>query len=274
MYCDFYANYYIPPKTSCEKFISYNSKWLCAKEAAIHYDICKLTYSNHKPIVQKRKNKKRRYTIAINAGHGTIGGTKYKVYQVPKYLRNNKHINEFYNDINIMVPAIASGWINKYKYKEANYVLLLALILKDKLIKSGFNVLMLRDSQDCRFDNISRTIIANHYADCHIALHLDATSKDKGVFCIFMNEKMKYLKKNYSLYNLLNKCMIKAFINNHEKIYNAGIYYKNLTQANYSSIPFCCIELGDHITVWDVYHIENVCNAITNGFINYFKRAK
>ena len=183
-------------------------------------------------------------------------------------------MNEIYDDINMKSPSVSPGWINVHKYTEANYVLLLARILKDKLIKAGFHVLMLRDSEDCRLDNIARTIIANYNADCHIALHLDSTSRNKGVFCVLMNEKMKYVKKNYFLYNMLNKCMITSFINNHEKIYNNGIYHKNLTQANYSSIPFCCIELGDHVTIWDVYHIENVCNAIANGFINYFKRIK
>ena len=273
MYCDFYATYYIPSRILDEKFIFYNSKWLCAKEAAIHYDICKLTYSNHQPII-KRKNQKCRYTIAVNAGHGTVYGEKHKVYQVPKHLKNNKYINEFYDDINVMVPAIASGWTNAYKYREADYVLLLARILKDKLIKAGFNVLMLRDSKDCRLDNIARTIMANYHADCHIALHLDATSNDKGALCVLMNEKMKYVKKNYSLYDLLNRCMIMSLINNHEKIDRNIKQYKNLTQANYSSIPFCCIELGDHITVWDVYHIENMCNTIANGFINYFKQIR
>ena len=47
----------------------------------------------------------------------------------------------------------------------------MAQILRDKLLASGYDVLMLRDGEDVQLDNVARTVICNNVADCHIALH-------------------------------------------------------------------------------------------------------
>ena len=43
-------------------------------------------------------------------------------------------------------------------------------------------MLMIRESSDVQLDNVARTVLANNRADCHIALHWDSTSSDKGAF--------------------------------------------------------------------------------------------
>ena len=58
----------------------------------------------------------------------------------------------------------------------------MAQILKERLLAEGYDVLMLRDGEDVQLDNIARTVLANNYADCHISLHWDSTSSDKGCF--------------------------------------------------------------------------------------------
>ena len=65
---------------------------------------------------------------------------------------------------------------------ESKVTLQLALKLKEKLLAAGYDVLMIRESDNVQLDNIARTVIANQTADCHIALHWDSTSKDKGAF--------------------------------------------------------------------------------------------
>ena len=41
---------------------------------------------------------------------------------------------------------------------------------------------MIRESADVQLDNIARTVIANNASDCHIALHWDSTTNNKGAF--------------------------------------------------------------------------------------------
>lgn len=70
----------------------------------------------------------------------------------------------------------------------------MAQILRDKLLSSGYDVLMLRDSEDVQLDNVARTVICNNVADCHIALHWDSgdgKNYDKGCFYISVPEALK-----------------------------------------------------------------------------------
>ena len=54
------------------------------------------------------------------------------------------------------------------------------MTVKKQLLKEGYNVLMVRESDDAQLDNIARTVFANNNADYHIALHYDSTSSNKG----------------------------------------------------------------------------------------------
>ena len=65
---------------------------------------------------------------------------------------------------------------------ESKVTLAMALILKDKLLAAGYDVLMIRENDDVQLDNVARTVIANNASDCHIALHWDSTTSNKGAF--------------------------------------------------------------------------------------------
>ena len=53
---------------------------------------------------------------------------------------------------------------------EAAVTLELAMTIKERLLEEGCNVFMIREDSDVQLDNIARTVMANQYADCHIAL--------------------------------------------------------------------------------------------------------
>ena len=66
------------------------------------------------------------------------------------------------------------------------------MTVKKQLLKEGYNVLMVRESDDAQLDNIARTVFANNNADYHIALHYDSTSSIKGAFYISVPNNNKY----------------------------------------------------------------------------------
>ena len=68
----------------------------------------------------------------------------------------------------------------------------MAKVLKTKLLNAGYDVLMIRESDDVQLDNIARTVIANNNADCHIALHWDSTSSNKGAFFMSVPSNATY----------------------------------------------------------------------------------
>lgn len=78
--------------------------------------------------------------------------------------------------------AVSGGTTFQDGTPEAKVTLQAAQKLRDKLLDKGYDVLMIRDSDDVQLDNIARTVIANNMADCHIALHWDSTKNDNGAF--------------------------------------------------------------------------------------------
>ena len=81
-----------------------------------------------------------------------------------------------------MAVAVSGGMTFADGTAEAKVTLQMAKILKDRLLAEGYDVLMLRDGYDVQLDNVARSVLANRYADCHISLHWDSTSNDKGCF--------------------------------------------------------------------------------------------
>ena len=64
--------------------------------------------------------------------------------------------------------AVSGGMTFDDGTPESSVTLSMALILKDKLLAKGYDVLMIRETEDVQLDNIARTLIANNASDCHI----------------------------------------------------------------------------------------------------------
>ena len=85
--------------------------------------------------------------------------------------------------------------------------------LKDKLLAEGYDVLMIRETDDVQLDNIARTVIANNMADCHIALHWDSTTSNKGAFYMSVPNVESYrnmepVKSNWQKHHALGDSLI------------------------------------------------------------------
>ena len=129
-------------------------------------------------------------TVCINAGHGTKGGSSVKTQchpdGTPKVTGGTTSAGETH------AVAVSTGMDFADGTPERIANLALSLIVKDKLLAKGYNVLMTRIDDDVQLDNIARTLIANHYADCHIAIHYDSTSSDKGAYYMSVPDVASY----------------------------------------------------------------------------------
>lgn len=136
------------------------------------------------PVNLYRSNSKKRNNIiaAINAGHGTLGGSNIKTQchpdGSPKVTGGSTTEGEVY------AAAITCGMSFVDGTEESKVTLSVATIIKDKLLKRGYDVLMLREKNDCQLDNIARTVFVNENADRHIFLHYDASDTDKVFFIL------------------------------------------------------------------------------------------
>ena len=135
----------------------------------IHDDIVILYQSD----AQIRKN----HVIAVNAGHGTPGGSNERTQCHPdgsaKVTGGSTAAGEIY------ATAISGGTTFLDGTEEAAATLSLAELLKEKLLDGGYDVLMIRETNNCQIDNIARTVYANENAELAIFHFIMILQKQK-----------------------------------------------------------------------------------------------
>ena len=171
--------------------------------------------------------------------------------------------------------AVSGGTTLKDGSSEASVNLKLALTVKDKLLENGYNVLMLRQTDDGQLDNIARTVLANNLADCHIALHYDSTESDKGAFYIGVPDVSSYramypVSGHYKDHEKLGKSLVDGMKGAGVKIYGSGSLAIDLTQTSYSTVPSVDLEVGDKASDHSTATHEKIADGIVAGLGTFF----
>lgn len=205
-------------------------------------------------------------TVCVNAGHGTLGGERFKTLSHPD--GTPKVTGGTTSAGSVKSPSISSGMVFADGAKEASVTLRQAVILKELLLNNGYNVLMIREGNDVQLDNIARTVLANNYANCHISLHWDSTSSDKGAFFAKVAnvpgyKAMEPVASTWAQSDLLGTCLINGLRSAGCKIHGNGSMEMDLTQTSYSTVPSVDIELGDKASA----HTDAVLNTNALGLL-------
>ncbi len=212
-------------------------------------------------------------TVCINPGHGTKGGTEYKTLchpdGSPKVVTGSTAAGA------TEATAISDGTTMKNGDNEGVATLKAALKVKDELLKNGYDVLMIRETDDVQLDNIARTLIANENADAHIALHYDSTDTDKGVFyCSVPNDggykEMEPVKTYWRLHEKLGKSLIYGLKKQGFSTFGDGTLPMDLTQTSYSTIPSVDLEIGDTATDYSNSTLSKTAKGIVKGLNLFF----
>lgn len=217
---------------------------------------------------------KKQGTICVNAGHGVKNGEKYeKTFAHPDF---TKKVTSATNGISEKSYAISSGMVFPNGKSEQEINLKVAMYLKDVLLANGYSVLMIREDDNSFLDNIARTVLANNYADCHISIHFDSTTQDKGIFYITASRKKQYIemepvKSVYKKSDELGKTLINTFKQYNEKIKGEGYEYQDLTQISYSTIPTVDLELGDKMSDISDVRLHTLAEELYDGIDEYMK---
>ncbi len=193
-------------------------------------------------------NNRKNITVGVNAGHGTRGGPNVKTYchpdKTPKVTGGTTAAGA------VTAMSVSSGMNFNDGTPESAVTLQMAQILKELLLGSGYDVLMIRDGEDVQLDNVARTVICNNAADCHIALHWDgdSLSYDKGCFYMSVPDGIKYMDPVSSVWEedeRLGESLIRGLTDQGVKIFSSGSMDMDLTQTSFSSVPSVDIELGN-----------------------------
>lgn len=245
--------------------IEWNDSLEYAEYSKIHSSSVKLYKANN-----NRKNT----VICVNAGHGTKGGESVRTKCHPD--GSAKVTGGSTKKGAITAAAVSSGMTFKNGMEEAKANLSLAKLVKEKLLKNGYDVLMIREEDDVQLDNIARTVLANNYADAHIALHYDSTESDKGLFYMGVPEVSSYrnmepVKSNWKKHEAFGKAIVQGAKNNNVKIYSSGRMPIDLTQTSYSTIPSIDVEVGDRVSDTGEKTQSNIADGIIEGINIFFE---
>ena len=212
-------------------------------------------------------------TVCVNAGHGTNGGGSVKTLCHPD--GSAKVTGGSTGAGAVKAVAVSSGMTFKDGTPERDVTLALALALKPKLLAAGYDVVMIRESNDVQLDNIARTVIANNTADCHIALHWDSSESDKGAFYMSVPNVASYramepVASNWQKHNNLGENLISGLRGAGVKIFSGGSMEMDLTQTSYSTVPSVDIELGDKVSDHSAGTMEVLANGLLAGINSFF----
>lgn len=211
-------------------------------------------------------------TVCVNAGHGTRGGESVKTQSHPD--GTGKVTGGTNANGAVTSMAVSSGMEFADGTAERKITLKEALVLKQKLLDLGYSVLMIRESDDIQLDNIARSVLANNYANCHVAIHWDSTSSDKGAY--FMSppagsfRQMEPVAATWQKDIAFGSSLISGLKSAGIKIFGDGSMEADLTQTSYSSVPSVDIELGDKVSDHSDAALDQLASGLAAGINAYF----
>ncbi len=159
--------------------------------------------------------------------------------------------------------------------------LAVALLLRDELIRRGYSVVMIRETNNVSVSNMKRALIANKYnADAFIRIHAneDSDSELRGAMTISQSAANPYptCAAHYEQSNRLSRLVLDYFCQATEsRVY--GLYeMDDMTATNWSLVPTTIIELGflsnksDDLYMQSDHFRQKAATGIANALDAYF----
>ncbi len=258
---DYTTTKVVERKTS--ETVAFDSSWEFAGNSKIYSGTATLYYATG-------SNKKGK-TVCVNAGHGTSGGTKVKTLCHPD--GSAKTTGGTTSAGSTTAVAVSTGTTMADGTSEAAVNLKVAKAVKALLLERGYNVLMIRESEDVQLDNVARTVMANAKADCHIAIHYDSTEKNKGAFFMSVADGIKGMYPVSTIWqesDRLGTNIISGLSANGVKIFGDGSMQMDLTQTSYSKIPSIDLELGDKVSDFSDATVSVLAKGIADGLDSFY----
>ena len=157
-----------------------------------------------------------------------------------------------------------------------------ALLLRDELIRRGYSVVMIRETNNVSISNMDRAEIANKYsAAAYIRIHANSWTDDSmhGAMTICQSASNPYpdCAMHYERSSLLSRIVLDEFCE------QTGIHKLNvremddMTGTNWSRVPTTIVEMGflsnksDDALMVSSYFRQEAAIGIANGLDRYFR---
>ncbi|MCD7824915.1 MAG: N-acetylmuramoyl-L-alanine amidase [Clostridiaceae bacterium] len=213
---------------ACGGILTYEFRAAAAVKLSAMEPVSKVTAASLKKTKSSGKKK-----IAIDAGHQAKADTATEPVGPGSSVRKAKVAGG--------TTGVATG-VPEYKL-----TLAVAKKLKKELEKRGYEVCMIRNSNQVNISNKERAQKANKSgSDIYIRIHADASgsSSVKGASMLYPSASNPYVKNLSSASKRLSNAILKAYCKK-TGIQNRGLFKRDdLTGTNWSKIPVTLIEMG------------------------------
>lgn len=153
-----------------------------------------------------------------------------------------------------------------------------AMKLKEELLSRGYEVVMIRESNDVDLSNAQRAAIANESADIFIRIHANGSedSSVSGALTIYPSENNEYVGYMSEDCKKLSEEVIDAMCEATGAENDGAIVMDNMSGINWCTIPVTIIEMGylsnpaeDKLMQTEDYQ-NKIATGIANGIDTYF----
>ena len=211
----------------------------------------------------------KKLTVCIDAGH-QISGISEKEPNGPGSTVMKAKLTSGTQGVSSRVP-------------EYQLNLDISLMLRDELIKRGYDVIMIRETNNCPMSNAERAVFANESgADIFIRIHANGSSNAsvKGALCCAPTANNPYLTaENIDESRRLSQVVVDEFCKE-TGANNQGLYsVDTMTGINWCEIPVTIVEMGymsnaeeDLLMTGNAEYRAKMVNGIANGIDKYFAK--
>lgn len=208
------------------------------------------------------------HTVFVDAGHGNNSAPEASQKREKYYPVEDSKLSGMNTS---MVGSKAYGYgvearntrsVYDNTEIEPEFSLRVSLLLKDKLLKKGYRVVMSRTDYNQNLSNGARSALAGETSDIMVSIHSN-TGRSSGTLTFYPGDKDYISEETYPGYTSimgltqenidLSKKLAESMANNITSstgLKNKGAHTAVLRIFSYSSIPTCLVEVGfaDNIT--------------------------
>lgn len=157
-----------------------------------------------------------------------------------------------------------------------------ALLLRDELIRRGYSVVMIRETNNVSISNMERAQIANKYeAAAYVRIHANGweDSSMHGAMTICQSRQNPYPEcaAHYEESALLSQCVLKNFCDKTSRKNLSVREMDNMTGTNWSRVPTTIVEMGfltnpsEDKAMQESFFRQAAAIGISDGLDAYFK---